>query len=151
MRREFIDTLRETLARHAVLPKRIIIEITEDARLADFEGVLANIPKLETIGVGISIDDFGADMANFDRVSHIPFTELKVDKSIFWACAEQRLPMSMLTGILEFCRARRTKSVVEGIETPAHLAFAKLAGADYGQGLYWGRSMPPQFILPTWR
>lgn len=147
----FIQRLKTAIRRHRISPQRLIVEITEDSRLADFDTLTGKIQALERLGVGISIDDFGTGMANLDRVSRLPFSELKIDKSIFWACAEGRLPMSMLTGILEFCRSRRTKSVIEGVETQTQLAHAKLLGADYGQGFYWGRAAPPQFLVPVWR
>ncbi|MEM8697458.1 MAG: EAL domain-containing protein [Pseudomonadota bacterium] len=147
----FIRRLDEAIRRYRIAPKRLVVEITEDSRLADIDVLTEKMHALERLGVGIAIDDFGTGMANLDRVSRLPFSELKIDKSIFWACAEGRLPMSMLTGILEFCRSRRTKSVIEGVETQVQLAHAKLLGADYGQGFYWGRAAPPQFLVPVWR
>lgn len=149
--RAFVDALGSAIATHRVQPMQVIVEITEDERLADFDRMLASLRLLEALGVGISIDDFGTGMSNLDRVSRVPFTELKIDKSMFWACFEQRLPMAMLTVVLDFCHMKGTKTVIEGIETPEHLAYAKRAGASYGQGFYWGRSVPPQFILPSWR
>lgn len=146
----FTARLDEAILRYRVAPQRIIVEVTEDSRLADFDQLVRRIEELESLGVGIAIDDFGTGMANLDRVSRLPFSELKIDKSIFWACAEGRIPMSMLTGILEFCRARQTKSVIEGIETNVQLEQARLLGADYGQGFYWGRAAPPQFLVPVW-
>lgn len=147
----FIQRLDAAIRRYRISPQRLIVEITEDSRLADLDELTGKMRALERLGVGVSIDDFGTGMANLDRVSRLPFSELKIDKSIFWACAEGRLPMSMLTGILEFCRSRRTKSVIEGVETHTQLAHAKLLGADYGQGFYWGRAAPPQFLVPVWR
>ncbi len=150
-RGDFRRDLCETVKRYRLASRRITVEITENSRFADFDRLQDEIRRLEAFGTGIAIDDFGTGMANLDRVGRLPLTELKIDKNIFWAFTEGRFPMAILNGILEYCRNNGIESVIEGIETKHHLDQAKSLGADYGQGFYWGRAVPPQFLLPTWR
>lgn len=146
----FCEMVQDAVGRHRIKAENLMVEITEEARIGDADGLIQACQALHECGIAISIDDFGSGMANLDRVAGIPFEELKIDKTVFWACCEGRLPVSVIEGILDFCRKNRRKSVIEGIETEAHLAQAKLMKADYGQGYYWGRAVPPQIFAPTW-
>jgi EAL domain-containing protein (putative c-di-GMP-specific phosphodiesterase class I)/CheY-like chemotaxis protein len=146
----FCAMVEAALAKHRLDPRYLMVEITEEARIAENEGLVATCECLRDLGVSISIDDFGSGLANLDRVAKIPFSEIKIDKTAFWAACEDRLPMAFISSIIDFCKKRKKAVVIEGIETEAHLAQALSLGADYGQGYYWGRPTAPQIFAPHW-
>ncbi len=148
--RRFVDALISRLKHADVPPGALMLEITEESRVVDVDRLAAVCHVLRGHGLGISIDDYGTGLANLDRIAKIPFDELKIDKTIFNACYDGDIPISLLASMLEFCRGRKARSVIEGIETKHHLAQARLLGADFGQGFYWGCAVPPKYFVPGW-
>ncbi|ASK89386.1 EAL domain-containing response regulator [Sphingorhabdus sp. SMR4y] len=147
---DFVDSLFARLQQSANLGGSVIMEITEENRVANIKVVSEICQMLNQYGLKVSIDDYGTGHSNLDRIAEIPFAELKLDKEIFWAFCNDRVPISVLGSIIDFCHMRGAKTVVEGIETSLHLEKARLLGADQGQGFYWGRAVPPQYLVKDW-
>ena len=149
-RRDFVDALCSRLQRHGNLRGSVMMEITEENRVANIKVVAEICHMLSRYGLKVSIDDYGTGYSNIDRIAAIPFAELKLDKEIFWAFCDGRLPITIIESIIDFCHMRGATTVVEGIETPFHLGKARLLGADQGQGFYWGHAIPPQYLVRDW-
>lgn len=149
-RSDFVDALFARLHMVRDLRGSVIMEITEENRVANIKVVAEICQMLSRYGLEVSIDDYGTGHSNLDRIAEIPFAELKMDKEIFWAFCNDRVPITVLGSIIDFCHMRGAKTVVEGIETPFHLEKARMLGADHGQGFYWGRAVPPQYLVKDW-
>ncbi len=147
---DFVDALCSRLQRHGNLRGSVMMEITQENRLANSKVIAEICHMLTRYGLKVSIDDYGTGHSNIDRISAIPFAELKLDKEIFWAFCEGHLPITIIEPIIDFCHMRGATTVVEGIETPFHLGKARLLGADQGQGFYWGHAIPPQYLVRDW-
>lgn len=147
---DFVDALFAQLHKSPNLGGSVIMEITEENRVANIKVVSEICQMLAQYGLRVSIDDYGTGHSNLDRIAEIPFAELKLDKEIFWAFCNDRVPITVLGAIIDFCHMRGAKTVVEGIETSFHLEKARLLGADQGQGFYWGRAVPPQYLVKDW-
>ena len=149
-RSDFVDALCSRLQRHGDLSRSVVMEITEENRVANIKVVAEICHMLSRYGLKVSIDDYGTGYSNIDRIAAISFTELKLDKEIFWAFCDDLLPITIIESIIDFCHMRGATMVVEGIETPFHLEKARLLGADQGQGFYWGHAIPPQYLVRDW-
>lgn len=148
---DFVDALFARLRQVGTVSNMVIMEITEENRVANIKVVAEICRMLADYGLTVSIDDYGTGQSNLDRIAEIPFAELKLDKEIFWAFCNNRVPIGVLSSVIDFCHMRGAETVVEGIETPFHLEKARLLGADHGQGFYWGRAVPPQYLVKNWR
>jgi EAL domain-containing protein (putative c-di-GMP-specific phosphodiesterase class I) len=100
-------------------------------------------------GFKLSIDDFGTGFATFEQLERIPFTELKIDRSI-----TQELPGShrhevMARHILGMARDLELTTVAEGIETIECWKSLKAMGCVMAQGYLIARPMPGDQI-PDW-
>ena len=147
---DFVDQLFSRLHQAGTVSGKVIMEITEENRVANIKVVAEVCRMLSGYGLTVSIDDYGTGQSNLDRIAEIPFAELKLDKEIFWAFCNNRMPITVLSSIIDFCHMRGATTVVEGIETSFHLEKARLLGADHGQGFYWGRAVPPQYLVKDW-
>jgi EAL domain-containing protein (putative c-di-GMP-specific phosphodiesterase class I) len=63
-------------------PDQVIVELTESRPVEDFRTLGRSMESLRNMGYRISIDDVGPAVKNFDRLLTLPFTGLKLDKSI---------------------------------------------------------------------
>ena len=145
---DFVAALPILLRRHDVLPGMLGIELTEISYSGLDGRLLENMRELGTLGIPISLDDFGKGATNFDRISDLPVSEVKIDRKIFQKCRKGEFPPSLLKEIIEYCRSRTIGTVIEGIETADDLVLAKSLGADCGQGFYWGKPVPIEAIVP---
>lgn len=148
---DFVDALFARLHKAGDVSGKVIMEINEENRVANIKVVAEICRMLASYGLAVSIDDYGTGQSNLDRIAEIPFAELKLDKEIFWAFCNNRVPITVLSSIIDFCHMRGAQTVVEGIETSFHLEKARLLGADHGQGFYWGRAVPPQYLVKDWQ
>jgi EAL domain-containing protein (putative c-di-GMP-specific phosphodiesterase class I) len=136
---DFIAVLPVLLRRHAVPAGMLGIELTEISYTGLDGHLLENMRELGRLGIPISLDDFGKGATNFDRISELPISEVKIDRKIFQKCSKGEFPTSLLKEIIQYCRSRAIGTVIEGIETEGDLTLARSLGADCGQGFYWGK------------
>lgn len=137
--RDFIVAMPILLRRHMVPPGTLGIELTEISYHGLESPLLDNMRELRRLEVPISLDDFGKGATNFDRIAELPISEVKIDRKIFQKCGTGEFPASLLREIIDYCRGRDIRTVIEGIETEDDLDLARSLGADCGQGFYWGK------------
>jgi EAL domain-containing protein (putative c-di-GMP-specific phosphodiesterase class I)/FixJ family two-component response regulator len=136
---ELPDMVFRALDRWRVPASSLMIEITENEAVETFDAIIAAACRIAMRGCGISIDDYGRGTTSLERLFNLPLTEVKIDKEIFWKCAEGREPAGLLREVVRYCESREITSTVEGIETRAHLKQAIDLGAGCGQGFLWDR------------
>lgn len=69
------------LARHAVPPDRLMVEVTESVFVGDAERTAQVIGDLTRLGVRLSVDDYGTGFSALHRVRTVATEELKLDSS----------------------------------------------------------------------
>ncbi len=146
----FVNSLAKMLEECEHIPNPLLMEITQESRVADIGRIAQTCHMLRDHNLMISIDGCGADTGNIDRVSKIPFSEVKIDKQVFWSYCEGNIASNAIRPIIEKGHSRGAKCVIEGIETLQQLQIAKELDADFGQGFHWGQAIPPQFFVSEW-
>lgn len=141
---------RRVLARVAELglPRgAMTLEIVESPALRDTVDERRWLRELIDGGVGVSIDDFGAGHTSLDVLRHVPFTEVKIDRSVLRdssAAAD-----TLVARALEVAAERGARTVAEGIETADDLARALRWGCDRGQGFYFSPPLAAEQLEPV--
>jgi EAL domain-containing protein (putative c-di-GMP-specific phosphodiesterase class I) len=137
---QFIDTLAQDLARAGLDPRRLVVEVTEDAIINDMDAAAATLSLLRRDGVGIALDDFGAGYSSLARLARLPVDLLKLDR-VFAQCLNgSRRERIVVEGMITTaCRLGLTV-VAEGIEDDVQLEAARAAGCHIVQGY---RVAPP--------
>jgi len=89
-------------------------------------------------GVQIAIDDVGSAGADgIWRMTQAAPDWIKIDGEFFHRALRDYWARDALAEIVRLARLRGARSIIEWIETPEHLAFAKGLGGEYGQGFLW--------------
>lgn len=117
-------------------PRRLQIEVTETAILADFDAARRNLAALRERGVLIVLDDFGAGFASISYLREMQFDAVKLDGSLLTAATPEAGGIPLLRGVLELCRSVGLPCVAEHVETEDQVAMLRHLGCTYGQG-YW--------------
>ncbi len=71
--------IADMLQQHKVSPRRLIVELTETAAVADLHDAQRLIEALRQIGCGVCLDDFGTGFSSFAYLKHLRADTLKID------------------------------------------------------------------------
>ncbi|MBD8880687.1 EAL domain-containing protein [Rhodanobacter sp. 7MK24] len=142
-----IELVRGTLARHALAPRFLTLEITESTAMSDVEASLATLQQLKDMGVNISIDDFGTGYSSLLYLKRLPATELKIDKGFVRDLAIGTEDAAIVSAIVALGQTLNLKIVAEGVETAAQKAFLTRIGCDSLQGFMLGEPMPAKEFI----
>jgi EAL domain-containing protein (putative c-di-GMP-specific phosphodiesterase class I) len=129
----------------------LILEVSEDRIVRDI--TLANeiADELRGSGITISIDDFGAELASFSRLSELPFAELKLDRSFVTNCAIDADNALICEKAVELAHSFGGFAVAEGVESAIDLQALVAMGCDFAQGNLIAPPMPQERFLSLLR
>ncbi len=135
---EFFATLTGLLTKKRHLAKRILIEITESAEIADLAGAEESIQTLRQLGYRVGIDDFGAGAASLQYLHGLTVDFVKVDGALVRRMGKSPREDALLRGILKTCAELHIETIAEWIDDGAKLERCREAGFGLGQGRYLG-------------
>lgn len=136
---DYCEAVSTVLERTGLEPTLLTLEITETLPILDLDAVVECLGHIRDLGVGVSIDDFGAGHTTLEQFRSLPATELKIDQSIIRGDANAAV--EVLDEVLREARDRGLRVVAEGVETAAHLELAIALGCDRAQGFLLGAPM----------
>jgi diguanylate cyclase (GGDEF)-like protein len=123
------------LERHGVPGEALVLEITETSVISDFERSQRVIQDLWDLGIGVSIDDFGAGFTSLAHLSSLAVKELKLDRTFIADLGEDDgRGLDLVRATIELGHAMGLRIVAEGIEDIDTLTLLTDLGCDLGQG-----------------
>jgi diguanylate cyclase (GGDEF)-like protein len=140
----FSGFVMTTLARHDVEPSSLILEITETTIIRDFELCKQVITQLRALGLGVSIDDFGAGVTSLAYLGSLAASELKLDRSFLTrlATGDTERNLALVRATIALGHKLNMRVVAEGIEDLEALNLIAAIGCDLAQGYYISQPMP---------
>jgi EAL domain-containing protein (putative c-di-GMP-specific phosphodiesterase class I)/CheY-like chemotaxis protein len=139
----FVERVKSTLSEQGIEPARVELEITESAVVRAPEAVKPALETLRDLGVRIALDDFGTGYSSFATLSRLPFTTLKIDKSLIGDLGSFGKSAEVTRGIIDLGHRLQLEVVAEGVEYDDQLSFLYSAGCDVIQGHLCGRPASP--------
>lgn len=119
----------------------LIVEVTETEAIADPQLVRDIAIQMRLNNIFLSIDDFGAGQSSIERLSQIPFTELKLDAAFVNGCAKDEELRQVCRDVLAIARRSNVIALAEGVESGEDLKVVAELGFDLAQGYYFGEPM----------
>jgi EAL domain-containing protein (putative c-di-GMP-specific phosphodiesterase class I) len=108
----------------------LILEIPERQIAHKMETLLARLPKLRQSGASITIDNFGRGSFNFEAISRMTFSEIKIDRSLVEGCASTATNANICKTIIQMAHNFGCRAVAVGISTEDDLPFLTRLGCD---------------------
>lgn len=132
------------LAKFALLPEQLRIEVTETALIGDLDVAEEVVLQLKERGVLVSIDDFGTGYAGLQYLRKLPVSTLKIDPSFVALMndGEENFPQAIVT----LAHGLGLNVVAEGIESEEDLQRLQSMMCELGQGLYFAQPLDPEKI-----
>jgi EAL domain-containing protein (putative c-di-GMP-specific phosphodiesterase class I) len=137
----FIERFMRVLKEHETSPERITIEVIEAASLQDRELVREVLTRLRLYGIGLSLDDFGTGYSSLTELCRLPFSELKIDRTLIHDVPDSRQASTIVAAIIELAHRLSIRVCAEGVETEQACEFLKEAGCDSLQGVLFAMPM----------
>jgi diguanylate cyclase (GGDEF)-like protein len=150
----FSGYVMATLARHDVAPSSLILEITETTIIRDFELCKQVITQLRALGLGVSIDDFGAGVTSLAYLGSLAASELKLDRSFLarLATGDTERNLALVRATIALGHKLNMRVVAEGIEDLDALNLIAAIGCDLAQGYFISEPMPARDLgMPSAR
>jgi diguanylate cyclase (GGDEF)-like protein len=124
-------------------PRRLEVEITENALIQDPDLAASIIEDLHNAGIQIALDDFGTGYSSLAQLARYRFDKIKIDKSFVKSTRDHdEKHEKIVQALLSLSRGLEIKTTVEGIEENGQLAYFTHEGCDIGQGYLFGKAMP---------
>lgn len=146
----YINTLLRLTAAEPIEKRRLMLEVTESAALADIEAANRRLRALRQSGVKICIDDFGAGSTSFDYLRGLSVDSVKIDGSFIRGLDDDPRSRTLISHLVSLCASLKLTTVAEMIETEAVAETVRSLGVNYGQGWLFGRATAePVTALPN--
>jgi EAL domain-containing protein (putative c-di-GMP-specific phosphodiesterase class I) len=126
--------LLDEISAAGIDPRRVTVEITENALLVDQEAVVARLSRLREAGIRIAVDDFGTGYASLAYLTSLPLDAIKIDRGLIADLVGGERDRIVVKAMIHLARELDLKVVVEGVETAAQLALLAEWGCDLYQG-----------------
>jgi len=141
---DFVSVLRGLLEKHRVPGEALELEITESAMLYDSERALRVIHDIHSLGIALSIDDFGTGFSSLAYLRELPVHAVKLDKSFVTHLHERADDRSIVNSTVRMAHELGLQVVAEGVESEWTAQYLVDAGYDYGQGYRYSPALPAE-------
>ena len=145
----FVGFVHETIARHALTPRRLIVEVTEGVYDEDDRQVTVSLTQLRELGVRVALDDFGSGWSSLRWLTTFPVDIIKIDGSFVHAIDEPGTNLEVLNAVIRLGKALGLNVVGEQVETARQAQVLTDLGCDRAQGYYFGRPQPAEPESPA--
>ncbi|WP_223385611.1 sensor domain-containing phosphodiesterase [Oricola cellulosilytica] len=122
--------------------KRVVLEITEHARVEDYRALDRVLAPLRASGLRVAVDDAGAGYASLQHIVQLRPNLIKLDMTLTRDIDKDRARRSLAAALIFFAAETGTRIVAEGIETEGELNSLMALGVASGQGYLLGRPVP---------
>jgi diguanylate cyclase (GGDEF)-like protein/PAS domain S-box-containing protein len=138
-----VDTVREVLDETGIEPRTLKLEVSERVIMEDAVAAIATLRDLRALGIKLAIDDFGTGYSSLAYLKQFAVNILKIDRMFVDGISHDIEDTSIVEAVLAIGKSLGIRTVAEGVETPAQLAFLTARGCNSGQGHLFSPPLPP--------
>ncbi len=142
----FSRDVEAALSRHGIDGSSLIVELTESSPLADTAVAQWELQAIRELGADIAFDDFGAGWSNLRRLLELPFTVIKIDRSLVSEALDNIRATRLLDAALRLASGLGLHVVAEGVETEDVARHLMERGCIWAQGWLYGRPLSPSTL-----
>ncbi|AUW58084.1 GGDEF-domain containing protein [Sphingobium sp. SCG-1] len=152
MSRDDVPTVVEEALRYSgIAGRRLTIELTESAIIADPDKARQVLAALKSLDASIAMDDFGTGYSNLASLQSLPIDLLKIDRSFVSNMIHDRDNHAIVRTILSLADSLDLRVTAEGIETQDLADVLQRLGCWQGQGYHFSQALSEQKAFDYWR
>ncbi len=138
---DVVAMLDECLGRTGLPASRLKLEVTETTLMSDLRRIQTTLAELRSLGIGISLDDFGVGYSALSYLTDFDWDEIKIDRSFATKAVKDKKIRDILKMVLGIAETMGSQVLIEGIETVEQRDVLVDIGCTIGQGYLFGGPM----------
>jgi diguanylate cyclase (GGDEF)-like protein len=139
---DVVPTVREALEESGLAARRLVLDVTEPAVMADAGATRSVLHDLAALGARLSVDDFGTGYSSLQHLTRYPVAALKVDRSFVAGMGTGSADSAIVSSVVGLAHAVGARCVGEGVETAAQATTLRLWGCELAQGNLFSPPVP---------
>jgi EAL domain-containing protein (putative c-di-GMP-specific phosphodiesterase class I) len=120
-------------------PSRCTFEITQTARVEDYEVAAGFADRLTEFGCEVAIDDYGAGFGPFNYLKNFPFDVIKIDGAFVSDMPRNDADQLTVKAIVQIARGLGKRTIAEFVQDDDTTRMLREYGVDMAQGFHLGR------------
>jgi diguanylate cyclase (GGDEF)-like protein len=137
-----IGIIQRALAESGLAAKYLEVEITESIAISNLALAVQILQELRSIGVQVSLDDFGTGHSSLAALKYLPLDRLKVDRSFIQELTVGSIDAGIVRTVISLGRELQLEVIAEGVETLEQLEFLASVQCDAVQGYFFSKPLP---------
>ena len=138
----FASIIFNSLQIHNIPPDKIVLEITENVLIGNFEKISETISVLRQKGVRFALDDFGTGYSSLTYLKKLELDIIKIDRAFIQDIINDKNDSALVEAILSIASNFNMKVVAEGVEEIDQIEHLSRMGCSFFQGYYYSRPLP---------
>ncbi|MDD2775062.1 MAG: EAL domain-containing protein [Gallionella sp.] len=139
---EFVDKVKSMLLESAINPAYLKLEITESMALHNVEHTILTLQQLKSLGVSLSMDDFGIGHSSLSQLKRLPLDQIKIDQSFVNDLVTDSNDKTIVQTIIAMAKSMDLEVIAEGVETEAQCVILQEMGCVLFQGYLFSQPIP---------
>jgi diguanylate cyclase (GGDEF)-like protein len=141
---DLAETVIKILEETGFSPKNLELELTESSIMQNAEFAAGVLNRFKSMGINISIDDFGTGFSSLASLKRLPIDALKIDQSFVRDANTEPDDAALVMAIITLAHSLRLKVIAEGVETQDQRRFLQLLRCDEIQGDLFSKPLPAE-------
>ncbi|MCP3764799.1 EAL domain-containing protein [Domibacillus sp. A3M-37] len=141
---DVVNVIKQTLKEAGLKPSLLNIEITESMAMIDVDATIRILHNLKSIGINISMDDFGTGHSSLCYLRKMPIDELKIDKSFMNNVIHDPEDAAIVKAIISMAKSLNIDVIAEGVENEDQKSFLKEQKCTKAQGYLLSPPVPAE-------
>ncbi len=142
VRTDMTNVIKSALDATGLDPTCLEIELTESLLLQNVEEGIAILQALKSLGLHVSIDDFGTGFSSLSYLKRLPVDKLKIDQSFIRDLNTDPGDAAIVTSMITLAHNLDLTVIAEGVENTEQLGFLRANRCDEIQGFLISRPQP---------
>ena len=135
-----------TLIKHGLGGSDLELDITEAVLMADPETSIGRLRELRSLGVRLSIDNFGTSSSSLNYLKQMPIDSLNIDQSLVHEIEADAGNVKICNATIALAHNLGLRVIAEGVETEAQREFLIKHRCDFMQGYLFGKPAPASAV-----
>jgi diguanylate cyclase (GGDEF)-like protein len=136
-----VTELRQVMERHALQPRQLEVEVTEEALMQNPDETRKQLRLLRNLGVRVALDDFGSGPCSLAHLRDLELDTLKIDRHLIARLPDSKRDASLVSTVISLCKQYGLLVIAEGVETIEQYQWLQAHGCEYVQGFLVARPL----------
>ena len=143
----YCEYLIDIIKSYSIPLDKFQFEITESTATTYTKELEEVIYYLKQNGIRICLDDFGSGYANLNSILHLPFSVIKMDRSLLKNICEDESVSMFYQNMVRTLKNMGYKIVAEGIEERKEVELMEQWHVDMIQGYYYSKPLNSKEVI----